>query len=204
MSSPFWGKADRSPKLRRVRYSDGIADDDLYALLGLTMSASAADLKRGRRQQAQKWHPDRNQEQAGHTRMAAINNAFRILNDPAQRDAYDETLLVKWKHGSPANPGGAQDSSWIPPKGAKPAAEPVNGRDHRPGAGEVTSADFLRSEGFSVVDNRQTGGVLWVVAAPALEPHLHKLRDRGLEFEFAASGGMATGHRPAWWTRARG
>jgi curved DNA-binding protein CbpA len=196
--------ADQSPKLTRVRYSEGTADDDLYALLGLTMSASAADLKRGRRQQAQKWHPDRNQDKAGHKRMAAINNAFRILNDPVQREAYDQTLLLNWKHGSSANAGGAETPSWIPVKGAKAAAEPANGKDDRPGSGEVTSADFLRSQGFSVVDNRQTGGVLWVVAAPELEPHLHKLRDRGLEFEFAASGGMATGHRPAWWTRTRG
>lgn len=187
-----------------MRYADGVDDQDLYALLGLTMSASAADLKRGRRLQAQRWHPDRNRDKAGHRRMAAINNAFRVLSDPSQREEYDQALLAAWKGGSPAKAGDSQAPSWVPAQGVRTGSNDGNGRGGRPAPGTATAADFLRAQGFSVVDNRATGGVLWVVATPRLEPVLDTLRERGLEFEYAATGGMATDHQPAFWTRGWG
>ena len=55
-----------------MRYSDGVGDDDLYALLGVNMTASEEDLNSGRRLQAQRWHPDRNPDPASKARMRAI------------------------------------------------------------------------------------------------------------------------------------
>jgi molecular chaperone DnaJ len=91
-----------------MRYSDGVGDDDLYALLGVNMTASEEDLNSGRRLQAQRWHPDRNPDPASKARMAAINNAFRILSDPAQRREFDKALLLTWKQGKPAQPAGSR------------------------------------------------------------------------------------------------
>jgi hypothetical protein len=63
---------------------------------------------------------------------------------------------------------------------------------------------YLQVRGFGVVDNRRSGGVLWVVDKPALEPVIDELRDQGIELEYAGTGGLATNYRPTWWTRTWG
>ncbi|MFZ0994819.1 MAG: J domain-containing protein [Candidatus Dormiibacterota bacterium] len=162
-----------------MQYSDGVDDGDLYGLLGVLQSAFGDDLVRARRLQAKKWHPDHNRDPQAQARMAAVNNALRVLSDAAQRQAYDERLRSLRRVG--------------------PAATPT-----RSPAGVVTLASYLQDRGFLVVDTRVRGGSLWVVAAPGLEPIIDVLRGHGFEFEYVASGGMATDHRPAWRTRTWG
>ncbi|HVC38471.1 MAG TPA: DnaJ domain-containing protein [Candidatus Dormibacteraeota bacterium] len=162
-----------------MQYSDGLDDGDLYGLLGLLPGASEADLRQARRVQAQRWHPDLNKHKDAQSRMAAINNACRVLSDRAQREAYDETLRSLTHIGQAT-------------------------RATRSKAGAVTLTSYLQVRGFGVVDNRLRGGVLWVVDRPALEPVMAELRHQGIDFEYAATGGMATDHRPAWWTRTWG
>ncbi|MGC1185540.1 MAG: J domain-containing protein [Candidatus Dormiibacterota bacterium] len=187
-----------------MRYSDGADDNQLYALLGVSMTASMGDLKQGRRTQAQKWHPDRSQDPAAQQRMAAINNAYRILSDPEGRKEYDESILSAWQRGTPATTATAHPQPGEEAPAAGPAPATGNGRAHCAPHGTVTAAGDLREKGFSVVDNRRTGGVLWVVAKPGLEQELDGLREQGMEFEFASRGGMATNNKPAWFSRSWG
>ncbi|MGC2192516.1 MAG: J domain-containing protein [Candidatus Dormiibacterota bacterium] len=188
-----------------MRYSDGVADEDLYALLGVNMSASPGNLKAGHRCQAQRWHPDRNPDPAAKARMAAINNAFKILSDVPKRRAYDEVILLTWKQGRPAGPvGGSHSHTRSAAQSVRPGRAPGNGHGDGQAPGTATSAAFLKEQGFRVVDGRSTGGALWVVDAPGLVEILDTLRHQGLEFEYSAMGGMATAHRPAWWTRSWG
>jgi len=135
--------------------------------------------------------------------MAAINNAFRTLGDPSARSEYDESLRSAWRAGHAAP--SARSRPWSrtrEPADQSPRPRPTR-RVDGVSPGTYTAASFLRDEGFAVVDNRTTGGVLWVLEAPRLEPVLDTLRDHGIEFEYVSSGGMATENRPAWWTRAR-
>ncbi|HEY6537679.1 MAG TPA: J domain-containing protein [Candidatus Dormibacteraeota bacterium] len=187
-----------------MRFSDGVDDEQLYALLGVAMTASAADLKSGRRQQAQRWHPDRNADRGAQARMAAINNAYRVLSDPVRRREYDESILSAWQRGDGASGTAPQPQPWAETKSANGRTAPRGKRPSATAPGTVTSANYLREQGFSVVDNRATGGVLWVVATPEVEPILERLRKQGLEFEYSPTGGMATGNKAAWWTRAWG
>jgi len=187
-----------------VRYSDGADDQQLYALLGVAMTASVADLKQGRRTQAQKWHPDRSHDPAAQQRMAAINNAYRILSDPARRKEYDESILSAWQRGSTAKTATGHPQPWEAAPAAGPAPTTGNGKAHGAPHGTVAAACALRDKGFSVVDNRKTGGVLWVVAKAGLEHELDGLREQGMEFEYASSGGMATSNKPAWFSRSWG
>jgi hypothetical protein len=166
-------------RLAEVQYPDGIDDGDFYGLLGLPHSASQDDLGRARRRQAKEWHPDHNRDPRAQARMAAINNAVQVLSDPAQRQAYDERLNSLRRSAGAATPT-------------------------RSAVGVVTIASYFRDRGFVVVDDRVRGGVLWVVATPGLDPVIAELRDYGFEFEYVASGGMATAHKPAWWTRTWG
>jgi curved DNA-binding protein CbpA len=66
--------------------------DDYYALLGITVQAGHADLRRAWRRLALRWHPDR----AGHDATATfqkIQAAYAVLSDPISRAAYDKRHL---------------------------------------------------------------------------------------------------------------
>ncbi len=62
---------------------------DLYEVLGLTASASAADIKRQYKRLANQHHPDKPEGNA--EKFKAIKQAYEVLSDKAARQQYDET-----------------------------------------------------------------------------------------------------------------
>lgn len=56
----------------------------------------------------------------------------------------------------------------------------------------------LSQQGYQLVDKREAGGRLWVVAG-AFEFSRTPFDDKSIVFQFAPNGGKATGHRPAWY-----
>src|SRR5215213_7742924 len=60
---------------------------DYYDVLGVPHGASDADLKRAFRKLTQQWHPDVNTEAGADERFKEINEAYRVLSDPQQRQA---------------------------------------------------------------------------------------------------------------------
>lgn len=70
-------------------------DEDYYTLLGVTFSASNAEITRGYRAAMKRVHPDR---QPASRRARAeeyarlLNEAYRVLSDPLKRQAYDRTI----------------------------------------------------------------------------------------------------------------
>ena len=71
------------------------ADEDYYTLLGVTFSASHADITRAYRAAMKRVHPDR-QPAARRARAEEyarlLNEAYRVLSDPLKRQAYDRTI----------------------------------------------------------------------------------------------------------------
>jgi molecular chaperone DnaJ len=67
---------------------------DLYALLGVSRSASGAEIRRAYRRLALRHHPDRAGAASGET-FARIAEAYRMLSDPTARSAYDAHLLQR-------------------------------------------------------------------------------------------------------------
>ncbi len=68
---------------------------DLYALLGIKPTASAADIKRAYRRLARKYHPDINPgDRAAELRFRQIAEAYEILIDPERRRRYDESGAI--------------------------------------------------------------------------------------------------------------
>lgn len=63
---------------------------DHYAVLGLRSSATLADIKKAYRQLASQHHPDRNSAADAALRFQAVQQAYEVLSDPAQRKAYDD------------------------------------------------------------------------------------------------------------------
>ena len=68
-----------------------MAKRDYYDVLGVQKNASDAEIKKAFRQQALKYHPDRNRgDEGAETRFKEINEAYENLKDPQTRAAYDQ------------------------------------------------------------------------------------------------------------------
>ncbi len=63
---------------------------DYYDILGVSKSASAAELKSAYRKQAMQWHPDRNKAKDAEEKFKEINEAFQVLGDPKKKAQYDQ------------------------------------------------------------------------------------------------------------------
>ena len=63
---------------------------DHYAALGLGSDASLADIKKAFRQKASLHHPDKNDAADAAERFRAAPQAYEVLSDPVQRQAYDD------------------------------------------------------------------------------------------------------------------
>lgn len=64
-----------------------VEGDDLYALLQVDASASAAEIRAAFRRLALRHHPDRSP--GSQARMVALNRAYALLRDPERRRQYD-------------------------------------------------------------------------------------------------------------------
>uniref|UniRef100_A0A7S3G1J8 J domain-containing protein n=1 Tax=Palpitomonas bilix TaxID=652834 RepID=A0A7S3G1J8_9EUKA len=67
---------------------------DYYSALGLTRTASAADIKKAYRQLALKWHPDKNPDNKDEAdeKFKLVNEAFSVLSDEKKKKEYDELV----------------------------------------------------------------------------------------------------------------
>src|SRR5215831_7321547 len=83
---------------------------DYYATLGVSRTASDADIKRAYRKLARKYHPDLNPgDKTAEAKFKDINEANEVLGDPEKRKKYDE-LGANWRqyeHQAPSGRGGA-------------------------------------------------------------------------------------------------
>jgi len=85
---------------------------DPYDVLGVTKSASAADIKKAYRSLAKKYHPDRNKDDAkAKERFAEINSAYEIVGDEKKKAQFDRGEIgpdgkPRGFEGFGAGPGG--------------------------------------------------------------------------------------------------
>lgn len=65
---------------------------DYYDILGVSKTATAADIKSAYRKMALKWHPDKNQDkkEEAETKFKEINEAYQVLSDENKRKTYDQ------------------------------------------------------------------------------------------------------------------
>jgi hypothetical protein len=85
-----------------------------YDVLGVAPSASVEQIREAYRRLAREHHPDRTASSGrtgGDVSMPAINEAYRVLNDPARRAVYDASLR------------GAQRGPAAPPSGSAARAD---------------------------------------------------------------------------------
>jgi curved DNA-binding protein CbpA len=131
--------------------------------------------------------------------MVAINNAFELLCDADRRREYDDT------QAQATDESASRSQS---PQNSEPRSQTRTGSRAEPRRGQQSRSpslvEYFGSRGLKLIDNRSKGGALWVLGGRGLEPIVGRLRENGFRFEFAAKGGRATRHTPAWWTKTPG
>lgn len=102
---------------------------DYYQILGVSYSASAADIKRAYRRLAVSYHPDKNPDPKAHALFKDINAAYDVLSDPAKKSIYDQRRYsqyavvvhpnadVRPRHRDPAYRG---NGTAAPPRNGRP------------------------------------------------------------------------------------
>ena len=93
------------------------AQEDLYAILGVSRTATASEIQAAYKKRARELHPDVNKSPDAEDKFKSLAAAYAILKDPEQRKRYD-------RYGFNLRPTGASS----PPKnrGAR------SGRKYRP------------------------------------------------------------------------
>jgi len=102
-----------------------------YEVLGVAQGAAPSEIRAAYRRAARASHPDRHGDGSS-ARMAAVNDAWRVLGDPTLRRAYDEQLAdlratrpTSARGGSATSAGYAHGSaSTAPPMPVTPAKVP--------------------------------------------------------------------------------
>lgn len=66
---------------------------DFYDVLGVSRTASEAEIKKSYRKLAVKWHPDKNPNNQAEAseKFKLIAEAYEVLSDPVKRRQYDMT-----------------------------------------------------------------------------------------------------------------
>ncbi|PWU22744.1 molecular chaperone DnaJ [Candidatus Cerribacteria bacterium 'Amazon FNV 2010 28 9'] len=72
---------------------------DYYDILGISKSATAADIKSAYRKAALKYHPDRNKEAGAEAKFKEINEAYEVLGDESKRKNYDQFGHAAFQQG---------------------------------------------------------------------------------------------------------
>ena len=83
---------------------------DFYDILGVSKTASAAEIKSAYRKLALKWHPDRNKEKDATEKFKDINEAYEVLSSPEKKSKYDQFGHAAFGGGTGYNPFGQQSS----------------------------------------------------------------------------------------------
>ena len=124
---------------------------DYYAVLGVPPEATPREIKKAYRALAQQYHPDRLIAEAdiqqSNVRMIEINEAFAVLSNSKQREAYDRERTGH-KAPAPAPAASAEELTELlrtPPSSPQAAA-------HNPAVAQTVAQDFLDKLKFRMTE----------------------------------------------------
>ncbi len=71
---------------------------DYYKILGVSRDADEAEINKESRKRARRYHPDVNKDPDAEDKFKEVNEAYEVLKDSDNRQAYDR-FGADWKHG---------------------------------------------------------------------------------------------------------
>lgn len=81
---------------------------DYYKILGVPRNANEAEIKKGYRKMALKYHPDKNKSPNAEDKFKEISEAYDVLSDKQKKEIYDKYGEEGLKAGSGGGGGGSQ------------------------------------------------------------------------------------------------
>lgn len=117
---------------RFARDDKNFMSTNYYDILGVSKSASAAEIKSAYRKLALKWHPDKNKGTDTHNKFKEINEAYEVLSNPDKKARYDQFGHDNFKQAS---------------QGGGPQGNPFGGGFYSQG-GNVNFEDLFGNAGF--------------------------------------------------------
>lgn len=145
-----------------------VAPRSHYDLLGLAPDAPATEIRRAYMARARRIHPDHRPPAERHqaaAEMAVLNEAWRVLGDPARRADYDVTIGVCAHPDAPAARGDAVGGT-VRPAGATAARGPAPGRTDgsaRPATAAEAAGRWQPAPQSYASEHRGCGPVAWIV-----------------------------------------
>src|SRR5271155_2126083 len=116
---------------------------DPYDVLGVSKTASEAEIKSAFRKLAKKYHPDQSKEPKAKERFAEVGSAYEILGDEKKRKAFDRGEIdAEGKPRAPQFEGFGF--------GRRPGAQPGEGADFR--NFDFGGAEFSTGRGAGSID----------------------------------------------------
>jgi len=82
------------------------SQSDYYAVLGVSSTATADEIKRAYRKLALQYHPDRNKTKEGEMKFKETTKAYEVLSDPQKKQTYDQFGASAFEQGGPGGPQG--------------------------------------------------------------------------------------------------
>jgi DnaJ-class molecular chaperone len=78
---------------------------DYYQILGVSKTATEAEIKRAYRKKALEYHPDRNKSKEAGEKFKEVNQAYEVLSDTQKRQTYDQFGAAAFEQGGPSGQG---------------------------------------------------------------------------------------------------
>ncbi|KAI0008587.1 hypothetical protein F4779DRAFT_429355 [Xylariaceae sp. FL0662B] len=85
---------------------NALAVKDPYGALGVSKSASAAEIKKAYYGLAKKYHPDTNKDPKAKDKFGEIQSAYEILSDPKKKEQFDQFGAAGFDTNGQPHPGG--------------------------------------------------------------------------------------------------